>query len=50
MSDLSRRQVLGGAAATVAAATFGAPAVHAQKGRRILRFVAHADLKVVDPI
>jgi peptide/nickel transport system substrate-binding protein len=33
-----------------AAATFGAPAVHAQKGRRSLRFVAHADLKVVDPI
>jgi peptide/nickel transport system substrate-binding protein len=50
MSHLSRRQVLGGAAATAAAAALRAPAVHAQKGRRTLRFVAHADLKVVDPI
>src|SRR5262245_53410524 len=49
MSHLSRRQVLGGAAAT-AAVTLGAPAVHAQKGRRTLRFVAQADLKILDPI
>jgi peptide/nickel transport system substrate-binding protein len=50
MSRLSRRQVLGGAAATAAAVTLGSPSVHAQKGRRTLRFVAQADLKVVDPI
>src|SRR5262249_7362697 len=35
---------------TAAAATLGAPRGHAQKDRRTLRFVAHADLKVVDPI
>ena len=40
--------MLGGVVA--AAATFGAPSVHAQKGRSILRFVAEADLKVLDPI
>jgi peptide/nickel transport system substrate-binding protein len=50
MRRLSRRQVLGGAAATAAAVTLGAPAVHAQKGRRPLQFVAEADLKVLDPI
>jgi peptide/nickel transport system substrate-binding protein len=50
MSRLGRRQVLGGALATGAAAALGAPAVHAQKGRRTLRFVPQADLKIVDPI
>ncbi|HEY7141244.1 MAG TPA: twin-arginine translocation signal domain-containing protein, partial [Methylomirabilota bacterium] len=50
MKRLSRRQVLGGAAATATAATLGAPAVQAQKGRRTLRFVAQADLKILDPI
>src|SRR5262245_25027510 len=50
MTPVSRRQVLPGATAAVAAATLGAPAVHAQKGRRTLRFVAQADLKVLDPI
>jgi peptide/nickel transport system substrate-binding protein len=50
MRRLSRRQVLGGAAATAAAVALGAPAVHAQKGRRILRFLAQADLKILDPI
>jgi peptide/nickel transport system substrate-binding protein len=30
--------------------TLGTPAVHAQKGRRTLRFVANADLTVVDPV
>src|SRR5437660_5039154 len=50
MSRLSRRQVLGGAAATVAAVTLGAPSVHAQKDRQTLRFVAEADLKVLDPV
>src|SRR5262245_18876373 len=49
MRHLSRRQVFGGAAATAAVA-LGASAVHAQKGRRTLRFVAQADLKILDPI
>ncbi len=47
---LSRRQILGGAVATTAAVTLGAPAVHAQKRGQTLRFVAEADLKVLDPI
>src|SRR5437016_10877740 len=50
MNRLSRRQLLGGAVATAAAVTVGAPSVHAQKGRRTLRFVAEADLKVLDPV
>jgi len=50
MRSLSRRQALGGAVATAAAATLGAPAVHAQKGHRTLRFVAQADLHIVDPV
>jgi Bacterial extracellular solute-binding proteins, family 5 Middle len=50
MSRLSRRQVLGGAAAAAAAVTLGAPSVRAQKGRQTLRFVAEADLKVFDPV
>src|SRR5262249_5607206 len=49
-NHLSRRQLLGGAVGMGAAVTLGAPAVHAQKGRRTLRFVAQADLKVVDPV
>jgi peptide/nickel transport system substrate-binding protein len=50
MSRLSRRQLLGGAAATAAAVTLGAPSVHAQKGRQTLRFVPEADLKILDPV
>jgi peptide/nickel transport system substrate-binding protein len=50
ISRLSRRQLLGGAVATTAAVTLGAPAVHAQKRGQTVRFVAQADLKVVDPI
>jgi peptide/nickel transport system substrate-binding protein len=50
MSRLSRRRVVGGVAAAAAAATLGVPSVHAQKGRSILRFVAEADLRVLDPI
>ncbi len=34
----------------VVTATLGAPAVHAQKDQRTLRFVAHADLRVLDPV
>jgi hypothetical protein len=49
MSRLSRRQVLEGAMATATAVTLGAPAVHAQKGQRTLRFVAQAGLRIVDP-
>jgi peptide/nickel transport system substrate-binding protein len=50
MNRLSRRQVVGGAVAAAAAVTLGAPSVHAQKRGRTLRFVAQADLKIVDPI
>src|SRR5262249_56339918 len=49
-SRISRRQVIRGATATAAAMTLGAPSVHAQKGQQTLRFVAEADLKVLDPI
>jgi len=50
MNRLTRRQVLRGAAGTAAAVTLRAPAVHAQKRGRALRFVAQADLKILDPI
>ncbi len=50
MSRLSRRQLLGGTVATAAAVTLGAPFVHAQKDRQTLRFVAQADLKILDPV
>ena len=50
MSRLRRRQFIGGAAATTVAVARGAPAVHAQKGRRTLRFAAQSNLSVVDPI
>jgi peptide/nickel transport system substrate-binding protein len=49
MSDLSRRHFLAGtAAAAVVAAR--APAVQAQKRGGTMRFIPHADLKVLDPI
>jgi peptide/nickel transport system substrate-binding protein len=50
MNRISRRQVLGGAAAAAAAVMLGAPAVRAQKGQQILRFVPEADLKILDPV
>jgi peptide/nickel transport system substrate-binding protein len=50
MSRLSRRRLLGGAVATTAAMTLGAPSVHAQKRGGTLRFVAEADLKILDPV
>src|SRR5205814_10639653 len=50
MTGLSRRGFLGGAAATAAAATLGAPRAHAQKKGGTIRFIPHADLKVLDPI
>jgi hypothetical protein len=48
--SISRRQIVRGAAATAAAMTLGAPSVRAQKGQQTLRFVAEADLRVLDPI
>ena len=47
MHRVSRRQFVRGAAAAM---TLGAPSVHAQKDRQTLRFVAQADLKILDPI
>jgi peptide/nickel transport system substrate-binding protein len=49
MDRISRRQVVRGAAAA-AAMTLGAPSAHAQKDRQTLRFVAQADLKILDPV
>jgi peptide/nickel transport system substrate-binding protein len=37
-------------AAAAAASTLGAPSVQAQKAQQTLRFVAQADLKILDPI
>ena len=50
MRPISRRRILASAAGAVAGATLGAPLVRAQKGRQTLRFVAEADLGVLDPI
>jgi peptide/nickel transport system substrate-binding protein len=49
MERISRRQVVQGAGAA-AAITLGAPSVRAQTGGQTLRFVAQADLKILDPI
>ena len=49
MPHLRRRQAIHGALATAAIA-MSAPAVHGQNGRRTLRFIAEADLKVLDPV
>jgi peptide/nickel transport system substrate-binding protein len=49
MERISRRQLVRGAGAT-AAMTLGAPSVRAQTGGQTLRFVAQADLKILDPI
>ena len=50
MADLSRRHFIAGAGAVAATASAGLPAVHAQKRGGTMRFVPHADLKVLDPI
>jgi peptide/nickel transport system substrate-binding protein len=50
MNRFSRRQVVGRAAATAAAAALRAPSVQAQKNTQTLRFAAEAELKVLDPI
>jgi peptide/nickel transport system substrate-binding protein len=47
--SLSRRRFIAGTAA-VAATAVAAPYVHAQKRGGTLRFVPHADLKILDPI
>jgi peptide/nickel transport system substrate-binding protein len=47
--SLSRRRFIAGTAA-VAATTVAAPYVHAQKRGGTLKFVPHADLKILDPI
>ena len=49
MAGISRRQLVQGAAAT-AAVTLRAPAVRAQNDQQTLRFVAQANLGVLDPI
>src|SRR5881628_1526274 len=50
MTDLSRRHFIAGAAVVATTASAGIPAVHAQKRGGTMRFVPHADLKVLDPI
>jgi len=50
MDRISRRRAVRGAAAAAAAMTLGAPSVHAQKDQQTLRFVAQADLKILDPV
>jgi hypothetical protein len=50
MDRISRRQIVRGAAATAVATTFGSPSVHAQKDGQALRFVPHAELKILDPV
>jgi peptide/nickel transport system substrate-binding protein len=47
---LSRRRFIAGTGAAVAATSIAAPHVHAQKRGGTLRFVPHADLKILDPI
>src|SRR5688572_10268571 len=50
MVRLNRRTFLAGSTSLAATAALGLPAVHAQKRGGTLRFVPHADLKVLDPI
>jgi hypothetical protein len=47
MNRFSRRQVLAGVGA---ATMLGAPSVRSQTNQQTLRFIAEADLKVLDPI
>jgi len=50
MNRISRRKVIRGATAAAATITLGAPSVHSQNGEQTLRFIAQADLKILDPI
>jgi len=49
MERISRRQVVR-AAGAAAAVALSAPSIRAQNSQQVLRFVAEADLKVLDPI
>src|SRR6266545_1136204 len=49
MTSMHRRTFLAGSAATAAVAV-AAPYVHAQKKGGTLKFVPHADLKILDPV
>ena len=49
MKPLTRRAFVGGAAAATAVG-LAAPSVHAQKRGGTMRFVAQADLKILDPV
>jgi peptide/nickel transport system substrate-binding protein len=48
MTDSTRRQFLAGTVAAATTLAFSAPYVHAQKRGGTLRFVPHADLRVLD--
>ena len=48
MTDWTRRHFLTGTVAATTALAFSAPYVHAQKRGGTLRFVPHADLRVLD--
>src|SRR5215471_12292493 len=50
MRELSRRRFIAGATAATAAVTASSPFVHAQKRGGTMRFIPHADLKVLDPV
>ena len=50
MDRISRRQVVRSAAAAAASVALYAPSLRAERDRQTLRFVAEADLKVLDPI
>ena len=50
MECISRRQIVGGGAATAATVTLSAPSLIAQQNRPTPRFAAHVDLKVLDPV
>src|SRR5881296_2611543 len=50
MTHVTRRTFLAGSIAATATAVAGAPSARAQKSGGTLRFVPHADLKILDPI
>ena len=49
-AEMTRRQFVGTGAAATAALAVRVPVVHAQKREGTLRFVAQADLKILDPV
>src|SRR5499425_3519441 len=50
MDRVNRREVIRGTIAAATATTLGTPMVSAQHGRQTLRFIAEADLKILDPV